>query len=376
MSTYAQIDSDSHIQEAGNTWETYLDKKFEDRRPMVLHNPYVSRRPERDKTWYIDGMLIPKNQGHGGVVMSTPVEMQFAQGKQVSPAVQACSKATERARYMQEAGIARTVMYSTLFLQAFTDDLVYEAALMRAWNRWMADMCSEAPKCLTFGALVPIRDTYLAIQELKLAKELGAAAVMLLPTAGKHMLHDPLLDPFWAEAQDLDMAIAIHIGWPNPGTTQECTTPSSIFLGAFETSMWWGYLSVLTGGILDKFPRLRIAFLEHDARWFELFMNRAMHWYPTSAASPWPSKKSPMEVLREHDIYFTFEGAYSYLPQFLKLVGEDRVMAALDFPHTHYGKASLSIAFDLARNHEVLTDDQKRKLLREASIRFYGWTDI
>ena len=51
-------------------------------------------------------------------------------------------------------------------------------------------------------------------------------------------------------------------------------------------------------------------------------------------------------------------------------------MGALDFPHTHYGTASLSIAWDLLRDHETLTDDQKRAVLRENALGFYGFDDI
>lgn len=373
---YAQIDADSHVQEAGGSWETYLEERYADRRPAIIDNPYVRGRPRRNKTWYIDGDLVPRNQGHGAVVMSTPVEMDFAQGKAVPPDIQACKAPKERADLMVGMGIHRTVMYSTLFLQAFTDDLDYEAALMRSWNRWLSDQCSEAPHCLKFAALVPVRDTTLAVAEVRRAKELGASAVMILPVAGDRLLHDPVLDPFWAECQEQDLPVAVHIGWPQPRVTREASTPSTVFLGTFETSLWWGYLSVFTGGILDRFPKLRIAFLEHDARWFELFMARAMHWFPTKAAAPWPMKRSPLEVLREHELYFSFEGDYAFLPEFLQIVGENRVMGALDFPHTHYGEASLSVAWDLLREHKDLSDEQKRLVLRENAKAYYGWDDI
>ena len=66
---FKQIDADSHVQETGGSWELYLAEEYKDRRPAVIENPYVSGRPLRDKTWYIDGRLVPKNQGSGAVVM-------------------------------------------------------------------------------------------------------------------------------------------------------------------------------------------------------------------------------------------------------------------------------------------------------------------
>ncbi|WP_081063728.1 amidohydrolase family protein [Burkholderia multivorans] len=372
---FRQFDADSHVQETGGSWELFLDDEFAHRRPRVLDNPYVSLRPQRDKTWYIDGRLVPKNQGAGGVVMSTPAEMEFARKKPVAVDIQACTNPVRRAELMKEQGVDRSVLFSTLFLETLTDDLVYEAALMRAWNDWMAENCSKAQDVLSFAALVPIRDARLAITEMQRAKEKGAVTVMILPTAGERLLHDPLLDPFWAEAQNLGMPVSVHIGWPNPRQTFECTTPSSIFLGAFDLSVWWAYISIFTGGILDRFPNLKVSFVEHDARFFKLFFDRAMHWWPTAACKPWPAKKSPEAYLRESQIYFGFEGDYAYMPEFMRFVGDDRVMGAFDFPHTHYGVANLSASFDFMRNHEDLSAVQKRKVLHDNAAAFYGFED-
>lgn len=372
---FKQFDADSHVQEVGGSWERYLCDEFAHRRPQVTDNPHVSLRPERNKTWYIDGRLVPKNQGAGGVVMSTPAEMEFARRKPVPLDVQACTNPKLRAAMMKEWGIDRTVLFSTLFLETLTDDLVYEAALMRAWNDWIADACKEAPEVLRFAALVPLRDPALAIAEMRRATGKGAATVMVLPTAGERHLHDPILDPFWAEAQNLGVPVSVHIGWPNPRQTLECTTPSSIFLGAFDLSVWWAYLSIFTGGVLDRFPRLKVSFVEHDARFFKLFLERAMHWYPTAVCKPWPAKKSPDAYLREGRVYFVYEGDYAYLPDFMKLVGEDNVMGGVDFPHTHYGVASLSASFDFLRDHAALSPLQKRKILHDNAAAFYGFKD-
>ena len=48
-------------------------------------------------------------------------------------------------------------------------------------------------------------------------------------------------------------------------------------------------------------------------------------------------------------------------------------MGAFDFPHTHYGVASLSTSYDFMRNHERLSVDRKRKLLNANTAAFYGF---
>lgn len=373
---YDQIDCDSHIQEGADTWENYIEPAYAHRKPVVIENNNVTDRPKRNRTWYLDGQLVPRNQGSGAVVMSTPTDMQFALDKPVAPEIQSCADPRGRVKATHDAGLRRTVMFSTLFLQAFTEDIGYEAALMRAWNRWMSDVCAVDPDTLAYGALIPLRDPALAVEAVREAKTLGAATVMVLPTAGDMLLHDPRLDRVWAACLDVDLPVSVHIGWGQPWVTNTCTTPSAAFLGAFDTSMWWAYLSFLTGGVLDRFPDLRVAFFENDSRFFEVFLARANHWFPTAAASPWPTTARALDAVRDNKVYFSFEGDFALLPRFLDLVGADRVMAALDFPHTHYGTASLSVALDLVRDHAGLDDVQKRWMLRDAARDFYAFPDF
>ena len=205
----------------------------------------------RNKTWYLDGQLVPKNHLPAGVVMSTPVEMDFAQGKAVAPDIQACTNPAARADLMLGMGIDRTVMFSTLFLQAFTDDLGYEAALMRSWNRWMADVTADYP-AQGYAALCRSATRPWPPPRCASPSKTAAATVMILPAVGDKLLHDPVLDPFWAACVEQDMPVSIHIGWPQPRVTNEATTPSTVFLGVFETSLWWAYVSVFTGGLFER----------------------------------------------------------------------------------------------------------------------------
>ncbi len=377
MNDYAKVDADSHVVEGAGTWETYLEPAYADRRPLAIPYPRaLEHRPKRNQTWLVDGTLQPCFDGPGGITMSTPADMDYARERGVPTDVQTLRDPAARVALMKELGVARTVMYTTFFLQPPTPDIGFEAALMRAWNNWMAERCSQHREALRFAAVVPFRDVGLAIAEVRRARlELGAAAVMVLAGSGEHMLHAPHLDPFWAEVQDLDMPVGIHFGWPNDRVRRTWTSLSAPYLGA-DAWMWWAYTSVFAGGMTDRFPRLRISFLEHDSVWLDLFLRRAKFWYEAAGIRPWPTKKPPHVVLQEHPIYFTLEGDAEYLPTLIELVGEDRVMAASDIPHTHYVGGRMNTTMDVVEAMETVTAAQKRKVMHDNACRYYGWDDV
>jgi predicted TIM-barrel fold metal-dependent hydrolase len=338
---YGYIDADSHVVELGGSWEEHLEAKFATRRPRVNDHP---------------GMA---HAGRGPV----------------SPAIQGFCDVDGRKAALRERNVDRSVLYSTWFLQPPSDDLEYEAALARAWNRFMAERCRQDPQTFRFAAVVPLRDTNTAVQVAREARALGAETAMILPTAGERMLDEGHLDPFWATMQELDMRVAIHVGWGDPRLTATLLNPADLFLG-MEVFMWNAYVSVMTGAIFERFPNLQVVFVGHEPRWLEIFLYRAEIWYASETARPWPIKKSPRQVLREHSIYFTYEGDVDYLPTFLSIAGEDRVMAALDFPHgAPVGERTSSTLGDIA-GHAGIDEAQKRRVLRDNAIAFYGWTDL
>lgn len=377
MTNYDKVDADSHVVEGEGTWETYLEERYADRRPQAIRYPRaLAGRPKRTHTWLVDGSLQPCFDGPGGVTMSTPVDMDFSRQRGVPTDIQALRDPAARVELMKQLGVRRTVMYSTFFLQPPTIDVAFEAALMRAWNNWMADRCAQHRDALRFAAVVPFRDVGLAIAEVRRARvELGADAVMVLAGSGEHMLHAGHIDPFWAEVQDLDMAVAIHFGWPNDRIRRTWTALSSTYLCA-DAWLWWAYTSVFGGGITDRFPRLRISFLEHDSRWLDMFFRRARFWYEASGIQPWPTKKPPDVVLQEHPIFFTLEGDAEYLPELMRIVGEDRVMAASDIPHTHYVGGRMNTTMDVVEAMSSVTPLQKRKVMHDNACRYYGWDDV
>jgi len=120
--------------------------------------------------------------------------------------------------------------------------------------------------------MLPMQSVELAIAEMHYArKELGMLSGFLRPNPyNDRMAGDPAYDPFWAMAQDLDFAIGFHeggaSGMPTVGVDRfESRGAKHIISHTME--MMLVAVSVIWGGVCERFPNVRIGFLESGGGW-------------------------------------------------------------------------------------------------------------
>ena len=173
---------------------------------------------------------------------------------------------------MELDGIDAVFLYPTLGLfSGAIEDPQLAAATCRAYNRWLADYCQPYPDRLFGVAMLPMQSIELAIEEMRYARnELGMRSGFLRPNPyNDRMLGHRDYDVFWAEAQELDFAIGIHEGtggMPAAGADRfEELAPRHIVSHTVE--MMLASLSIIWDGVCERFPKLRIAFLESGGGW-------------------------------------------------------------------------------------------------------------
>jgi predicted TIM-barrel fold metal-dependent hydrolase len=120
---------------------------------------------------------------------------------------------------MDADGIDAAFLYPSLGLFAgAVEDPGLAAGMCRAYNRWLADYCKPYPERLFGVAMLPMQSVELAVDEMRYAREkLGMRGGFLRPNPyhGKKMISDPMYEPFWAMAEDLDFSIGFHEGSTN-----------------------------------------------------------------------------------------------------------------------------------------------------------------
>jgi predicted TIM-barrel fold metal-dependent hydrolase len=136
---------------------------------------------------------------------------------------------------------------------------------MRSYNTWISDACKTAPDRLKWGAVMPLRNVRAAAEELKRTKDMGAVTAIIYGTVGEKLLDLPEFNPFFAEAERLNFSVSAHTGWSHPGLKASGTTIMAAHAVTFTLPLLLGFYGVVAGGVLDRFPKLKISFLEAGA---------------------------------------------------------------------------------------------------------------
>ena len=255
-------------------------------------------------------------------------------------------------------------------LAPVTQDAGFEAALMRSYNTYMATQCGQRADRLKWAAVLPVHDVAEAVAEVRRARELGAVAVVTThATRGPYLLNDPTLDPLWAEVERVGLPLGVHCGWSHPGITESFDTNFGAHVLGFTLPVFMAFYAFTGGGILDRFPRLRLAFLEAGCEWVPYLVQRMDHYFESESrkGGVLPRRRAS-EYLRECQIYLTTEAEEQYLPRVLEFVGDDRIMVSVDMPH---GEARENSVAEIEERDD-LTEAQKRQLLSDNALRFYG----
>ena len=83
--------------------------------------------------------------------------------------------------------------------------------MSRAYNRWLADYCKPYPDRLFGVAMLPMQSVENAMSEMRFAREtlsMLGGSLRPNPYHGKKMISDPMYEPFWTFAEELDFSIA------------------------------------------------------------------------------------------------------------------------------------------------------------------------
>ena len=150
--------------------------------------------------------------------------------------------------------------------------------LYRAYHRYMADYCAADSRRLKSMILALASDPAWSAQTIKQhAREDWVAAVWPLLPEGMP-IDDPDLEPIWAAADEADLPIMYHaftIETPYfPGYRDIWDNPA---MGRCAGQTWGGqrFLSfMLMGGMLDRYPRLRVGALESGHGWLPHWLTR------------------------------------------------------------------------------------------------------
>lgn len=374
------IDADGHVEENPVTFsDKYFDPAFRSQRPQV-----VPGSEEGLAYWMIDEQLFPRRVGRGCHNLGTPVSYQgrpvrHAQRKPDTVGSMELTNLRERLAIMDEEGISLQVLYPTLFLAyPLSCNPAYVTAMCDAYNRWLGDVLSGQDR-LKWVGVVNLDDTPASVRQVNEAKKLGAVGMMILGTAGDRLLDDASLLPFYEAVAESDLPLAVHVGWscPSINNLYSHIYPSGVI--PFTMPVLMGLVSMMSGGIFDRFPNLRVVYLEAGCLWVHFILERLHHRFQhsgknlvsvVSRTAP-IQKLVPMDYVKKGNLYFSAEIEDALLPQVLELVGDGQILFGSDMPHGDRER----FAARMLQERTDISESAKIKILESNPVRFYALSD-
>lgn len=110
--------------------------------------------------------------------------------------------------------------------------------------------------------------------------------------------------------------------------------------------MMMAFLALLEGGVLERHPRLRVAFLESGCGWLPYWLWRLdeMEYAQVSNEVSACCKQRPSEYFRRQ-CWIAFEPGEAMLAQCISAIGPDRLVFGTDFPHVDHDMGILTELF-------------------------------
>lgn len=369
------IDGDGHVEENLDTFsDKYLEPAFRSLRPRVTAVDGLVY-------WVIDEQLYPRRVGPGCHNLGTPTNFNgqvaaHTQGKTDSIGSMELSDIAARIKAMDDEDIAVQVIYTTLFLAyPLTKNVGLGTAITSSFNHWISDRLSGHQR-IKWAAVVNLDDIPAAVRQVHEAKTLGAVSVMVLGTAGDDMLDHPRLLPFYEALCAENLALGVHVGWscPSVNNLYSHIYPSGVI--AFHVPLLMAFTALVSGGVLDRFPDLRIVFLEAGCQWVPFILERIHHRYKNQGETlrkflpqTAPIQKLPvMDYIKRGNIFFSTEVEDEILPNVLNLVGEAQVIFGSDMPHGDRERC----AARMLQERDDISETAKVSILDKNPARLYG----
>jgi predicted TIM-barrel fold metal-dependent hydrolase len=273
---------------------------------------------------------------------------------------------------MDKEGIDLSVLFPTsAFNVTRIPEKDYAAAYCRGYNNWVASICKESPRLKAVG-VVPFQDVPAAVAEANRAiSTLGLAGITVGSFGMKEHLGKPDFWPIYEELQRLNAPLLIHNSRQGPaGEIRFDTFLFKHTIGRpFETLL--DCAALMYGGVPEKFPKLRIAFLECGCGWVPYWMDRMdEEWEKRCSEAPL-LKAKPSEYMTRGNWFYAAEPEESTLPYVADRIGEDVILFASDYPHWDGG---FPYMVSTVKERRDISEGFKQKFLCENAKRLYGWS--
>jgi uncharacterized protein len=380
---YRIFDADAHTMMSPRMWAD-LPEEYAARRPRPARIFDESGLGYWTTGWHVDGRVDPHPFGPGAQSANTPAMVmdEFRPAADKPRAAIGSSDFTVtresldlsdpqvRIENLDRMAIDIQMLFPSTLYAHITSDPGLEAALYRSYNRYVGRQCQAASKRLKWAGLLPMREQAESFKAIDEMQSLGAAAAVVFGTVRERLLSDRTFRPIWDAFSGTRLPLCIHMGMSYPPFQQLCESIQEANMIAKALPAQLAFVAIVNNNMLDRYPNLKVAFLEFGAEWLFYMFGRMEHYLkvnrrrmPTSTGLP---QKEIEEYAKCGRIFVAPESDDPMLAHEIELLGENQILFSSDFPH---GEGRDNAAGSILRRND-LSDVQKRKILYDNPASF------
>lgn len=247
-------------------------------------------------------------------------------------------------------------------------------ALARASNDYHREYWLNHDERWRGSIIVTIEDTAAAVAEIERCVELDKRFVQLfIETRTEWPIGNPRYWPIFEAVTHHDLPIAFHVGSNRHITGTGMPSFYAEEHTSFPLRNFYIVASLIFEGVFDRFPSLKVAFLELGWSWLVPYMWRMDASWRVLKREVGHLQRKPSEYAREHFWFSTqpaeepeklewYRDVFDLFEQFG--MGE-RLMYSSDYPHWDFDAPSEAVP-------SMIDLDARRRILGENASRLYG----
>jgi predicted TIM-barrel fold metal-dependent hydrolase len=325
---YHLISADGHLNEPRDVWTSRVASKYKD---LV---PRVDRLPEGDG-WVFPGHEITIPFGWAATAGRDPDKLNhWCTYEEINPG---SYDPIARVREMDEDGVDAELIFGSNYPGSYVysvDDDDLHTDMVRAYNDFTSEFCGTAPDRLGGTALLPSRGVEGCVKEIERVTNMpGFVAFLLKRYPSGELSIQPEDDPVWEAIEASGMPVTIHVGLLAGMPSNRQRAENLPGTGHFHDAPL-RMLQFIFSGVLDRFPKIRVPFIEVDCGWIPYFEDQAddnFQRHRKTSLKDAKLSRLPSEYMHEY-----FPAAFITDPFAVEnrhRIGVDRMLWSSDYPH-------------------------------------------
>jgi len=276
---------------------------------------------------------------------------------------------------MAAMGIDYGVLFPTpMLVLGRNPEQSIEVEYARGYNRWLVREILPQSGALITMPYLPIGEPE---KSLEFIEEFGddPSVVGFMVTAVRYQsLHENRYMKVFAALEERGLPLAFHSG-PNWGERSFETMNRFLSVHAlgFPFNAMIHLTNLVINGIPERFPKLRIMFMECGVTWLPFIATRLDTEYLMRPSEAPLLKRLPSEYIG--DFYYTTQPIERCTPEHMQVVfdlinGQDRLLYASDYPHQDFDLPTTIADLDF------IPEEGRRRVLGANAAELFGLEDI